>query len=188
VSLLGKPRASSSMGKLVKHYTDALLRLKESGVPQRMVVVVDSYDSPPRIEDAPDVLDLALGRARKRGVEKVAQILKDEEMLTAEAFGKEIDASRETVNTKRHRHEVLGLEGPTRGVRFPRWQLSESGQLLPGLPRLFAAVGGDPWTVYRFLLQDHPELGSKSGLDALREGRVDEVISVAESIGRGTFP
>jgi hypothetical protein len=106
---------------VIKHYSRALQRFKESGVPQPMVIVVDSYDSPPKIVDEPDVLDSALAAARKRGAEqidevlkgdepdaldsalaaarkrgaeKVAEILKGSEMLTAEAFGKEIGASR----------------------------------------------------------------------------------------------
>jgi hypothetical protein len=29
---------------------------------------------------------------------------------------------------------------------------------LPELPKLFDLLGGDSWTVYRFLIQHHPEL------------------------------
>jgi len=38
------------------------------------------------------------------------------------------------------RHEVLGLEGAKRGVRFPRWQIGDDGQLLRVLAQLFEAL------------------------------------------------
>ncbi|MBA1914272.1 hypothetical protein, partial [Escherichia coli] len=90
------------------------------------------------------------------------------DMLSADAFANEIGATRETVHKKRRRHEVLGLEGPKRGVRFPKWQVSGSGELIPSLPQLFEALGDHPWSVYRFLLEEHSELAGRTGLEALR--------------------
>jgi hypothetical protein len=79
------------------------------------------------------------------------------------------------------------LEGPRRGVRFPAWQLANDGTLLPALPRLFKILGDHPWAVYRFLLQNHPELGGKTALDALRRNRIDEVLKTADAISSGAF-
>ena len=136
---------------------------------------------------ARDELDIALSAAKTRGAARVADILNGADMLTADAFAEEIGATRETVHKKRRRHEVLGLEGPKRGVRFPKWQLNRSGELLVGLPQLFEALGDHPWAVYRFLLQAHPELDGATGLEALRAGRIEEVIGVAGSVGAGAF-
>ena len=127
------------------------------------------------------------GQAVGLKANQVGEILHGPDMLTADAFAEMIGATRETVHKKRHRHEVLGLEGPKRGVRFPNWQVSSSGEFLPGLPQLFEALGDRPWTVYRFLLQDHPELGGARGLDALRAGHVESAISAAKAIGEGSF-
>jgi hypothetical protein len=44
--------------------------------------------------------------------------------------------------------------------------------LLPELPRLFDLLGGDPWTVYRFLIQHHPELEGKYRTTALQRGEI----------------
>jgi hypothetical protein len=49
------------------------------------------------------------------------------------------------------------------------------------------ALSGGPCTVYRFLQQKHPELGSTSALDALKRGRVQAVRQLAEGIGHGAF-
>ena len=171
----------------------AVLRAERSGNPVRMTVIVEPDSLSPRIavEDvtspAGDELDVALTAAKMRGAARVVDILKRADMLTADAFAEEIGATRETVHKKRRRHEVLGLEGPKRGVRFPKWQLNQSGELLPGLPLLFQALGDHPWAVYRFLLQEHPELNGDTALDALRRGRIEDVIAVAGSIGAGAF-
>jgi hypothetical protein len=171
----------------------AVLQAERSGRPVRMTVVVEPRPSPPQIaveEVNPqpgDALATALVAAKERGAARVADILNGDDMLTADAFAEEIGATRETVHKKRRRHEVLGLEGPKRGVRFPKWQLSRTGELVPGLPLLFKALGEHPWAIYRFLLQDHPELDGSTGLDALRQGRIADVMTVAESIGRGAY-
>jgi hypothetical protein len=171
----------------------AVLEAKRSGKPFQMTVVVEPYAASPKIvvekvpSRADDGLDAALAAAKTRGAARVADILNSKDMLTADAFAEEIGATRETVHKKRRRHEVLGLEGPKRGVRFPKWQLSQSGELLPSLPLLFQTLGGHPWAVYRFLLQGHAELGGRSALDALRRGRIEDVIAVAETISSGAF-
>ncbi|MGE0005194.1 MAG: hypothetical protein AB7S92_06345 [Parvibaculaceae bacterium] len=171
----------------------AARKAERSNKPVRMTVVIDPRQPQPRIavaSAAPESFntsEAALQAARKRGAERIADILGGEDMLSADAFADEIGATRETVNNKRKRHEILGLEGPKRGIRFPKWQLSRSGELLPGLPELFEALGGHPWSVYRFLLAEHPEFDGKRGLDALRSGPAAEIIAVARSIRSGTF-
>ena len=178
---------------VISGFARAVQRVVSSGKAVQMTVIIEP-DAAPRIavEElepavARDELDIALSAAKRRGAARVADILKGPDMLTADAFAEEIGATRETVHKKRRRHEVLGLEGPKRGVRFPKWQLNRSGELLVGLPLLFEALGEHPWAVYRFLLQGHPELEGATGLEALKAGRIEEVIGVAGSVGAGAF-
>ncbi|WP_454854403.1 hypothetical protein [Rhizobium binxianense] len=103
-----------------------------------MTYVIRSSDEEPEIEieieeitPQKDALDIALAAAKQRGSERVAEILKRPEMLSADEFADEIGSARETVNKKRKCHEVLGLEGTKRGVRFPKWQIGDDGQLRP---------------------------------------------------------
>lgn len=63
----------------------------------------------------------------------------------------------------------------------------ETGMPLPGLARVFHALGGQPWTVYRFLRAAHAELGGKTALDALKAGQVEAVLGVAENQAAGAF-
>lgn len=177
---------------LLTGWGEAMGRAERSGRSVRMTVIVDPRGNAPEIEvedveETKDDLDIALSEARARGAVKVADILNAKDMLTADQFAELIGATRETVHQKRKRHEVLGLEGPRRGVRFPAWQLANDGKLLPALPRLFKILGDHPWAIYRFLLQEHPELGGKTALDALRSNRIEDVVGTADAISSGAF-
>ncbi|EKS26865.1 MULTISPECIES: hypothetical protein [Nitrobacteraceae] len=191
---IGKDVASRKAARgLLSGFANAIKRAERTGKSVRMTVVVDPKTAAPQIAveevSAPkgDRLDSALAAARQRGSARVAEILNGTDMLSADAFAEEIGATRETVHKKRRRHEVLGLEGPKRGVRFPKWQVSGSGGLIPSLPQLFEVLGDHPWTIYRFLLEEHGELDGRTGLEALRAGRIADVMATAETIGRGAF-
>jgi len=139
-----------------------------------------------RADDADD-LDAALAAARERGRLRVAEILAGDEMLSADAFAELLGVSRVTVNAKRQRHEVLAVDGARRGFRFPAWQVDENGKPFAAIPQLFDKLGDSPWAVYRFLVQRHPELEGATGIDALRQGRTDEVLEAAESLAAGAL-
>jgi hypothetical protein len=134
-----------------------------------------------------DALDEALADARARGIKHVAEILKSTEMLPGREFASLIGTSPETVNQKRKTGELLGLQGATRGVRFPKWQVTDDGRPLPGLKSIFEILGGDPWTVYRFLTQRHDELTGVTALDAMKSGRLEDVKNVARNLRAGVF-
>jgi hypothetical protein len=126
-------------------------------------------------------LDAALAEARERGVNRAVEILSGRDMLSAAEFAKFIGVSREAVRGKHQRGEVLGLDGAKRGLRFPKWQVTSNGKLLSDLPQLFKVLGGDSWTVYRFLIQRHPELEGDTALSALLRGKVGKVLATAEN-------
>jgi hypothetical protein len=133
--------------------------------------------------DGAGELEAALAEARGRGEQLAARILSGPEMLSSDAFAHRIGVTRETVRQKLGRHEILGLSGAKRGVKFPGWQILDDGSLLPGLPALFARLG-HAWAVYRFLVQQHhPELGGRTGLAALKDGDLEAVLSAAEGSG-----
>lgn len=144
-------------------------------------------DATPAAGAGPDRLAGAIARARARGERRAAEILDGPEMLNSDTMADRLGVSRETVNRMRRRGELLGLEGARRGVRYPDWQLLPPGQLpLPRMPEFFRALG-DPWSVYRFLLQVHPELGGRRALDAVRGGDDAAVLELARTVGGGTL-
>ena len=127
----------------------------------------------------------SLKHALQRGERRAAEILDGPEMLNSDTMAERLGVSRETVNRMRQRGELLGLEGARRGVRYPEWQLVQPGQLpLPRMAALFRVLG-DPWSVYRFLMQTHPELGGCRALDALLQGDAESAVGLAGDLGAG---
>ncbi len=177
------------IGKLLEDYADTLARAEREHRVATMTFEVspDGEARLVRIGTEGDALDAALAAAKTRGQGKVTDILKGEGMLNAREFGQLIGASHETVNARRKTGEILGLEGATRGVRYPRWQLTDAGLPLPGLADLSTTLGGQPWTVYRFLCSAHAEFGGRTGLDALKAGQVEVVLEAARSQTTGAF-
>nr|WP_061510022.1 hypothetical protein [Gluconobacter thailandicus] len=79
-------------------------------------------------------------------------------------------------------HAVLVLpESSPREARYPAWQIDATGQPFPVLPALFDALGDSGWTIYRFLMQSHPELAGQTVLEALRDGRDALVVRLSHS-------
>ena len=128
-----------------------------------------------------------LARAKARGETLAASILAHEDMVTAEELARRMGTTRVTVNARRHARQLIGLEGPTRGYRYPAWQLDRDGRPFAIIPNLFTALGDSPWTIYRFLTQKHPELEGRTAIAALEKGEDKRVLSVAASIAEGTF-
>jgi hypothetical protein len=186
------------MGALMETYSAAVEKSRQTGRAVSFVVDVGPRGKPtislaedgstkaaePVAGASEGELAAALAVARDRGQARVAEILRSRDMLSAEEFAELIGTSRVTVNAKRQNHQVLALEGAKRGYRFPSWQVGEDGKPFPALPELFDRLGGNPWTVYRFLVQHHPELDDLTGREALSRGRTAEVLEVAESTVR----
>lgn len=125
----------------------------------------------------------ALDAARARGRLRAAEILADEDILSADNFAKMLGVTQATVNTMRQSGQVLGLDGAKRGFRFPVWQLDGDGKPFTELASLHELLG-EPWAVYRFLVQPHGELDGLTGREALERGKGRVPFEVAESIGR----
>ena len=151
--------------------------------PDRTAPTVDVEAAPPEGDD----LDLALAEARARGAARAAEILAGPDMLSADEFARLIGVTREAVRQKAMRREALGLQGAKRGVRYPAWQVTRDGGLLPELPQLFATLGDSPWAVYRFLTQPSAAFKGAPPLETLRTGVVKPVLEAAEGVSRGDF-
>jgi biotin operon repressor len=127
----------------------------------------------------------ALATAYARAEESKVELLKRADMLNGEQLAAELGLSRATVDTRRQEGKLLALEfGSKRGFRFPQWQrdlveerdIRESFEAV--LNRL-APVG--PWSRYRFFVQNSPELGGRTPIEALRAGEGEAVLHAAES-------
>ncbi|HZB92873.1 MAG TPA: hypothetical protein VE397_15610 [Stellaceae bacterium] len=201
--MVSEPSVARQISRNPKSFRNLLHEMGQAiaasahGVSSVIVVNVRPGKPHPEIEiiksgaddDGASELERALAEARERGRKLAAEILSGDEMLSSDAFADRIGVRRPTIHSKRERHEILGLEGPKRGVQFPAWQLDEHGHLFMAgvLPKLFACLG-DEWTVYRFLTQAHPEIGKmRTALEALQRGEIAPVLKAAENIASGAF-
>ncbi|MGK9286395.1 XRE family transcriptional regulator [Sinorhizobium meliloti] len=199
------PRKADFEKALIRQYAKAIKLSRKAGHQVSFRVVVDPLagaqtisvveEEPPAHQDAfpveevpepDDELQAALTAARERGRRRVAEILAEKDMLSAEVFADLLGVSRVTVNTKRQNGQVLGLDGAKRGFRFPSWQLDRDGRPYAVFPKLHEILGG-AWAVYRFLVTPHGALDGRKALDALKRGQDDEVVAAAESVARGDF-
>lgn len=155
------------------------------GNPEIMPLAQTEVAATPLSEE--EAREQAFARARERGRIRAAEILSGAGMLTADAMAERLGVSRVTVNARRQRHELLGLDGAKRGFRFPDWQVDEDGNAIQVLPRLFELLGPSPWGVYRFLTQRHDALNGETARDALQRGQAEKVLDAAESLARGDF-
>jgi hypothetical protein len=192
-SFKGVAHRKRVLGKMISSYAEAAAKAKRTGKAVIITYVVTPDGKAETVTGAPaetaagGPLDAAIARAKARGAPKVADILKGDDMLTARAFGPLIDVSHETVNLKRKRHEVLGLQGSKRGLKYPSWQVTADGRELPGLPQVFEVLGDQPWTVYRFLRANHAQLGGQTAVDALKAGQIEAVVNAAKNQAAGVF-
>lgn len=200
------PRKADFEKALIRQYAKAVQLSRKAGHQVSFRVVVDPQagaqtisvveEEPALREDAfpieamavpDDELQAALATARERGRRRVAEILAEDDMLSADAFADLLGVSRVTVNTKRQNGQVLGLDGAKRGFRFPAWQLDLDGRPYAALRKLHAILGS-AWAVYRFLITPHGALDERTGLDSLKRGHDDDILAAAESVARGDFP
>lgn len=61
-------------------------------------------------------------------------------------------------------------------MRFPAWQLGADGLPIPALRELHDVLH-EPWAVFRFLRQQHPELGMRTD-----RRRAAELVALARNI------
>ena len=187
----------STVKSLVDRFGKLIALTQKSGQASGFAVMIDAKGNPKFEPLRNRSIGRGLGRrrpprggvraARERGRVRSAQILDQSDMLTAEAFAGRLGVSRMTVNARRQKHELLGLDGAKRGFRFPAWQVDEDGKAFDVLPKLFDLLGDNPWTVYRFLIQRHAALEGVTAKDALHQGKMAQVLQAAESLAQGDF-
>ena len=125
-----------------------------------------------------------LREARARAAKKVSQLLSAEGgPIGVEAVAKLLHITRAAIDKRRRAGTLIGIEDGGRAILYPGWQFTETG-LLRGLDDALRVMTiSDPWMRIQFFLSRDSDLGERP-LDALRRGRLDDVVAAASRFGR----
>lgn len=123
--------------------------------------------------------------ARLKGVQVKWELLYgDTQPLTSEEVGQLLHITRQAVDKRRSKGQLLAVSLGRRGYHYPTWQFQDS-KVLPGLERVLAVLQDyDAWTQLMFLKTGDLRLGGATPLERLQAGDIDTVVWAAQSYGQ----
>jgi hypothetical protein len=140
------------------------------------------------LSSAPWVSELAgedpIIASKLRGIELRREMLKKAGgVLSSGSVAELLNVSRQAVDKRRVANQLIGLTQVRRGYGYPSFQFRE-GMTLDGLEAVLKNLSAlDPWMQLRFFTSPHERLGSRTPIEALENGRVDEVVKAASGYG-----
>lgn len=126
-----------------------------------------------------------LAAARLKGVRvKLDLLYSDGQPFTSEQVASLLHLTRQAVDKRRSKGQLLGVSLGRRGYLYPGWQFDE-GKVLPGLSRVLSALKDyEPWTQLMFLKTGDIRLGGATPLERLLASDIDTVVWAAECYGK----
>ncbi|HMM41273.1 MAG TPA: hypothetical protein PKA95_05180 [Thermomicrobiales bacterium] len=126
-----------------------------------------------------------LALAKLRGLARREHLLAAEGgVLTVEDVAGLLRITRQAVEKRRRAGTLIGLATGRRGYAYPAWQFDARTGVLAGLVDVLKALGDhDPWMQAIFMLDSNDRLGGDRPLDAVRAGRIAEVVDAAALLG-----
>lgn len=182
------PERSDILASVVQLVSTFAGRTDEPSV-QALSDVHRAFDALLKILARPEVLREAvqtdpLAAARLQGVALKRDLLTlGGGTLSSEQVAAHLRLTRQAVDKRRRKGQLLAFSLGRRGYGYPAWQFHE-GRVLASLERVLAALAEySPWTQAMFLTTGDIRLGDRTPLACLREGQVDEVIAAAAAYG-----
>ena len=94
-----------------------------------------------------------------------------------------LNVTRQAVDKRRAANLLLALTQGRRGYSYPTFQF-EDGKTLNGIEEVLRNLRAlDPWMQLRFFTSPHERLGTETPIEALRSGKVNDVVRVASGYG-----
>jgi len=140
------------------------------------------------LSSAPWVSELAaqdpIVASKLRGFELRQEMLKKAEgVLSSGKVAELLKLSRQAVDKRRAANQLLALTQGRRGYSYPSFQF-EDGRTLDGLEEVLRNLSAlDPWMQLKFFTSPHERLAGKTPIEALRRGRVSDVVRTASGYG-----
>jgi hypothetical protein len=153
-----------------------------TAAPTDHLVMLEALSSAPWVSELTS--DDPLVAAKLRGLNLRRQMLKTAGgALTSEKVAEVLNISRQAVDKRRASNQLLALTQGKRGYSYPSFQFEE-GKTLKGLEDVLGKLNAlDPWMQLNFFTRPNERLGGNTPIEALQEGKVDDVASVASGYG-----
>jgi hypothetical protein len=104
--------------------------------------------------------------------------------LSAEELANALGRTRQGIDYLRREGSILAWRTTQGKWRYPAWQLTDQGGLLPGVGESLKALNTrSEWEPMIFFLSPRESLGGNRPLDLLRAGRIRDAIAAAERHG-----
>ena len=132
-------------------------------------------------------IDPRLLQARLRGLELKAQLLAAEGgCVSSGVLAKKLGITRQALDKRRRTGQLFAVRTEdTQDWRYPLWQFAD-GRMLSGFLTVLEtlrAQGHDDWSIMTFWLEGELDAAGTSALEALRQGRVEDVLRAARLYG-----
>ncbi len=174
--------------RILRAVKDLETDLTSTSIDEATAAPTDNLVMIEALSSAPWVSELAaqdpIVAAKLRGFELRQQMLKKADgVLSSGKVAALLKLSRQAVDKRRAANQLLALTQGRRGYSYPSFQF-EDGKTLNGLEEVLRNLTAlDPWMQLRFFTSPHERLGNKTPIEALRNGRVDHVVSAASGYG-----
>jgi hypothetical protein len=125
-----------------------------------------------------------LAGARLRGMKVKQELLYgDGQPLRSEEVAQLLGISRQAVDKRRGKGQLLAVCLGKRGYFYPLWQFKDGGVLVGLDLVLTALVKFDAWTQLMFMKTGDLRLNNRTPLDCLVAGNIDAVVTAAAGYG-----
>jgi biotin operon repressor len=153
-----------------------------ASAPTDVEVLVRALQQPDSIETLKS--DDPLAPARLRGIREREKLLEVEGgTLSADDVAKHLNITRQAVNKRRQQGALVGLDAGRHGYLYPAWQFVREGTI-PDLEAVLKALHDhDPWMQHIFMVSGNTRLEDRTPLEALRQGRLDDLLVAARALG-----
>jgi hypothetical protein len=122
--------------------------------------------------------------SKLRGFELRQEMLKKSGgVLSSGRVAALLNVSRQAIDKRRAANQLLALAQGRRGYGYPIFQF-EDGKTLDGLEEVLKNLSAlDPWMQLRFFTSPHERLDNATPIEALRSGKVNDVVRAASGYG-----
>ena len=127
---------------------------------------------------------LSVVRGKLKGAEQIITELQNAEggAWSGAELRKKFGLGLADLRRRRAEYRIVYWRKGKRAIRYPRWQFTATGIVLPGIQEVLETFHSrDEWRIMRYLLGRRCQLGGLRPLNLLRAGKIERLLAHARS-------